>query len=211
MIRLAISVEGSTENEFVKVVLAEHLLEFDVFPTPVTVTTKRLVHAKNKKGGSISLDRATREVQRLLPSFDHVTTLYDFYGFIGKSSDQSVEDVETELLDRIRPSLSFTPYLQKHEFEAILFSGTLEMAVAMDQPHTDAALKKIVRECGEPEMINDNPNSAPSKRLADLYGPKFDKKFHGPMVASEIGIARIRQACPRFNTWISFLETLGQS
>lgn len=33
-------------------------------------------------------------------------------------------------------------------------------------------------------------------------------KIYGAMLAEEIGLANIREKCPRFNTWIENLETI---
>jgi hypothetical protein len=33
---------------------------------------------------------------------------------------------------------------------------------------------------------------------------------HGPLTAESIGLAKIRERCPRFNAWVSSLERLGQ-
>ena len=67
--RLAISVEGATEREFVSRVLKPHLepLLLDV----------RAVDIR----GNVSLDKVRGELPALLGSFDFVSTLYDFYGF----------------------------------------------------------------------------------------------------------------------------------
>ena len=80
MIRLAISVEGKTEEEFVKVVLAEHLRAKGVEPQPVLIGT----------GGNVTVQRLTSDMAKLYWSFDAVTSLVDFYGFRGKA-DRSVE------------------------------------------------------------------------------------------------------------------------
>ncbi len=48
-IRLGISVEGQTEERFVKDLLAPHLTTFDVFATPVIVTTSRSASGKKQR------------------------------------------------------------------------------------------------------------------------------------------------------------------
>ncbi len=68
--------------------------------------------------------------------------------------------------------------------------------------------------CGGAEQINDDPQTAPSKRLAafflDHLNQRYDKPFHvhGPLLALEVGLPAIRAACPRFDTWLSRLEQL---
>lgn len=62
MIRLAVSVEGATEREFVTRTLTPNLAVLGVPATPIPLI------------GPPNLDRIARELQRLLPRFDRVTT-----------------------------------------------------------------------------------------------------------------------------------------
>lgn len=61
----------------------------------------------------------------LRQSFDAVTSLVDFYGFRGKGS-RTVEELEELLARKIRQKIpgpkAVIPYVQKHEFERLLFS-----------------------------------------------------------------------------------------
>ena len=96
MIRLAVSVEGQTEEEFVKRVLAIHLRERQIEASPILLGRAR----GRAGGGNVSVDRLVSEVVTLSWSFDAVTTLVDFYGFKGKG-DRGVDELEVELLDGI--------------------------------------------------------------------------------------------------------------
>ena len=75
MIRLAIVVEGETEEDFVKRVLAAHLRARGVEPQPI------LPHGR---GGNISVARLVPAIAELSRNFDFVTSLVDFYGFKDK-------------------------------------------------------------------------------------------------------------------------------
>ena len=55
--------------------------------------------------------------------------------------------------------------------------------------------------------VNDDRITAPSKRIA-LAVPSFRKRLHGPAIAREISLETIRAACPRFDAWVSRLESL---
>ncbi len=68
-------------------------------------------------------------------------------------------------------------------------------------------LHQITQKFENPELIDDDPVTAPSKRLLDLY-PAYDKRFFGELVAESIGIHQIRSVCPHFNRWIERLEKL---
>ena len=123
MIRLAIAVEGETEVRFVADVLASHLLQFGVTPTPFDLE------------GKISAAGLGREMANLYWNFDSVTSLVDFYGFRGKGTD-TVDQLEQRVFDqivaRIRRSWDQSqvfPYVQMHEFEGLLFTDVKAFAV----------------------------------------------------------------------------------
>jgi hypothetical protein len=104
----------------------------------------------------------------------------------------------------------FIPYIQLHEFEAYLFSDPTWFAYFYD--HHDAAiaaLKAIAEQSGSPELIDDGPDSAPSKRnVAHLSDYADARSAIGPQVAELIGLAAIRGKCPHIHAWISHLEGL---
>lgn len=58
-----------------------------------------------------------------------------------------------------------------------------------------------------PEDINDDSETAPSKRIAGTI-PHYRKRLHGPEVAERIGLSAIRTECPRFHDWLTRLESL---
>jgi hypothetical protein len=39
--------------------------------------------------------------------------------------------------------------------------------------------------------------------------PDYQKTFHGPLIAAEIGLVALRGACPHFNEWLTKLEMLA--
>ncbi len=203
MIRLAISVEGRTEEEFVKEVLSGHLRIRGVEPQPVLLN------------GNVTLDRLGSDIAKLFWSFDFVTSLVDFYGFRDKG-DATPEELEQlihgEVVAKINQSFDESrifPYVQRHEFEGLLFSDVNAFDYLDISEETLDALRNIRSQFPTPEDINDNVDTAPSKRLKSLI-PRYDKRVAGPLVALEIGLDRIRAECPRFNEWLVRLETLEQ-
>jgi hypothetical protein len=64
-----------------------------------------------------------------------------------------------------RPDRRFLPYLQLHEYEGLLFSDPRAFASGIGQPHLTRQFERIRREFASPEEINDDPHSAPSKRV----------------------------------------------
>ena len=211
MIRLAVSVEGQTEEEFVKRVLAVHLRGRQIEATPILLGRAR----GRAGGGNVSVDRLMSEVVTLYWSFDAVTTLVDFYGFKGKR-DRGVEQLEVDLLNGITGRVGgdwnarkVVPYVQRHEVEGVLFSDVEVFGTQVDFPRDCVTALRAVREqFTTPEDINDSCETAPSKRIARAI-PRYDKRLHGPVLAEEIGLDRIRAECPRFDAWVRRLESLG--
>lgn len=94
-----------------------------------------------------------------------------------------------------------------HEFEALLFAKPEELGKALYTPDMLPELEKIRNEFPTPEDINDNPQTAPSKRIARLF-PGYQKTLHGPLITKRIGLEIIRRECRHFNDWLTWLERL---
>ena len=206
MIRLAISVEGQTEEEFVKRVLWDHLWSKGVDPQPILLAGS---------GGDVTAERLARDMARLYWDFDFVTSLVDFYGFRGKGSatvDELEKIVDEKVNDNMRRSWDQSrvfSYVQQHEFEGLLFSDVSAFARLIDVPDGAVdALGEIRSQFPTPEDINDNSDTAPSKRIVRLI-PRYQKIVDGSLLAEAIGLETIRAACPRFNAWVTRLEALG--
>ena len=58
-----------------------------------------------------------------------------------------------------------------------------------------------------PEDINDNYATAPSRRITNKL-PRYSKVVHGPDIVAAIGLDAVRRECPRFNAWLTRLESL---
>lgn len=197
MNRLGVSVEGPTERDFVQQVLRPHLIAagWDV--------CKAVVLGGN--GGNVSCRRIRQDVRLLAPGFECVTTLYDLYGFEGRGERSAVE-IERAMDEAVGDVPCFIPYVQQFEFEALLFSetGTVHHALG-----GDAASRKQLEQARSavqsPEEINDGYDTCPSRRLLRAY-PRYDKVLQGPALAAKIGLARMREQCPRFASWLARLE-----
>ena len=206
MISLAISVEGQTEEEFVKRVLADHLQPLGIEPRPFLI---------RPGGGNVNTERLVSDMVRLRPPrYDAVTSLVDFYGFQGKGG-LSVEKLECRLIreieTRIPDARQVFPYVQKYEFEGLLFSDTAAFGVTGRAAEREIeALSNIRRKFKTPEDINGDSEGAPSKRIARAV-QGYGKVLHGPMVAREAGLANIRAECPRFDAWLTRLEGLARA
>ena len=205
MIRLAIVVEGRTETDFVKNVLCPHLSEREVYPFP------------NSLDGNVSLERLAHRMAGLLYSHDRVTSLVDFYGFKCRntaSPDELQNRIDDAVHQRMHPNWDSShafSYVQQHEFEALLFSDAGAFSVLPGISNEQVARLRAMRnqfQFPTPEDINDSPDTAPSKRIANVI-PRYNKRANGYLVALEIGLPAIRAECPRFNDWLARLESLA--
>ncbi len=206
MIRVAISVEGDTEAEFVKQVLAKHLR------TRGVELYARLLH------GNVTVERLASDLKVLIYSFDFVTSLVDLYGFQDKGS-MNREDLEQHIYELVDKKINHSwdqtrvfPYVQQYEFEGLLFSDVdaferANTTIEITQ-ETIVELRSIRKQFPTPENINDNPETAPSKRIMQLI-PRYIKRVHGPLIAEETGLETIRAECKRFDEWVTRLESLG--
>ena len=215
MIRLAVSVEGPTEEEFVKTMLADHLRGHGVEPTPILIGRAR----GGSGGGNVSVERLVPEMRDLFWSFDAVTSLVDFYGFRDRGDRETADALEERLGEALRGVVRewdprrVIPYIQQYEFESLLFSDVDAFAVLSDVSSDTSneavrTLRHVRSQFPSPEDINDNWATAPSRRIAGAM-PEYRKVVHGPLVAGETGLDAIRRECRRFNAWMERLETLA--
>ncbi|MEG2243767.1 MAG: DUF4276 family protein, partial [Muribaculaceae bacterium] len=97
----------------------------------------------------------------------------------------------------------FIPYIQLHEFEALLFSNNNGFEYFYDEI-ISSQTNKIINQYRNPEDINTTPNGAPSKRILAIK-KDYDKVIEGNLIAMEVGINSILKECPRFKSWIDNL------
>lgn len=216
MKRIIVIGEGQTEQSFCNDVLQPHFNKRSIYiQNPVI---------KKNNGGIVNWEALKQQIELhlLQDSTAFVTTLIDYYGiyehhnYPGWKDAQKLPDknkrmemLESAMLNDIQPALQgrFIPYVQLHEFEGLLFSD-LEVFDRNFEKNEFADydyLEQTVQTNPNPEMINDNNETAPSKRLSrSIRG--YDKVIYGSLLAQEIGISKMRSKCPRFNAWITKLE-----
>jgi hypothetical protein len=210
--RLCVICEGHTEAEFVKTCLEPHLRRYGIDTYPSLLKTK----PGRQGGGGVNVTRIIKHLYHEYSNTDAITTLVDYYGFRSKGLLRAGE-LEKQILERLLerfPNANqarIVPYVQMHEFEALLFSDISKFTWVIDgwSSATDKALREK-NHFPNPECINDNPETAPSKRLESIFGGFYSKTEHGPIIAEEIGLPAIRQACPRFHQWLNKLEAMRE-
>ena len=220
MIRLAVSVEGKTEEDFVDKILANdpHLREVGVKPTPILIG----IALRSGRGGSVSVEHLASDMAMLysLCHYDAVTSLVDFYGFRGRKDAETVDQLEERIGRAIRGKLPgdfepgrIIPYVQQYEFEGLLFSDVDAFDAIKASAESLQALRNVRGRFPTPEDINDRPATAPSKQIDEAmrkHGTRgYSKIRDGFLVADKTGLDVICQECPRFGEWIGRLKTLG--
>lgn len=220
MIRVHVICEGQTEEMFVNELLLPAFLARDMHLIP------SLIGKPGHKGGNFKFERLYTDVKnRLLGDKNsYCTTLFDFYGlpasFPGKDAIHAdmpmhlkAETVQVAMAAKLESLLGhealrrFVPFVQMHEFEALLFSRPEAFASGIGYPELAVTLAGITANFASPEHINDSPNTAPSKRIEALI-PEYQKPLMGTLAALEVGLPAIRSNCKLFNNWLERLETL---
>ena len=219
--RLYITVEGQTEKDFAERALKPHLVDFSIDVRPRVVVTNRKM---GKRGGILDFDKIRGDLARLMKQDRHpetrFTTMVDLYAlptaFPGwdearkqNHPGDKVAVLETALENEIGDA-RFLPFIQLHEFEALLYCDLSELQhrIADSQPGI-SALQREVQDL-EPEEINEGSSTAPSKRII-RHVPIYErnKVRVGAPAAAAIGLPKLRLRCPHFGAWITKLEKLS--
>jgi hypothetical protein len=119
--------------------------------------------------------------------------------------------VKKDLLSEIGTSFNgsrLRPYIQMHEFEALLFSEPATICAVLRSPKSTGEVQAIRDGFQNPEEINDDSTTAPSKRLCKLFAD-YRKRTHGLIAAQRIGIDAMRRDCPHLAEWVKMLESVG--
>jgi hypothetical protein len=211
MKRLFIVVEGQTEEAFVKELMAPYFIQNGIYDVrPVIIQT-----SKGHKGGFVNYEHLKNDILRLLKSQGQdvvVTTFVDFFRCPELPNQKDIEALPSHIkrVEEMEKSISddindwrFIPYIQLHEFEALLFSAVNGFEIYFEDQVSNE-IQGIIDSFDNPEEINSSPETAPSKRLIRII-PYYDKVIYGNIVALEIGLPTILARCPRFRGWIDCL------
>jgi len=218
MIRIKLLVEGQTEETFVRDVLVPYYSQQKIFIDPIIILT-----SPGHRGGVKHYGKIRHQLIRLCRNDRKcfVSTLFDLYGlpgdFPGKkdaefpiagTGAQKSEYLENKWDEDINEA-NFIPNLLTYEFEALLFTMPEKFADWIDDSLSAiTTLQSVVQQFKTPEEINDSSQTAPSKRIKAVM-PRYKKPLHGPLIAADIGLDAIRQACPHFQFWLLRIEGLA--
>lgn len=214
MSKVLVLVEGQTEEMFVKRILYNYFSERGIYLVPKLITTKVVKGGSDHKGGGSSYKIIKKNLRALFKdtSADTVTTMFDFYGLPANFPAWDTEgDCYDQVIDAERVfgedvnEPRFVPYLQLHEFEALLFSDPNVIASTLNVRLQ--AIQDIRDAYSTPEEINNSPETSPSKRLLKL-SPSYGKEHFGSIIAARIGLDTFINECPHFGEWVAKIENL---
>lgn len=217
---LIILVEGETEQEFVNRILIPYLVS-----RGLNTEIRPIMIEKSGGGhGYSNIQHLKNTIRPVLNKADEpvVTTMIDHYGINSErklpgytaitTTDteeriHQMEDILQAEIQKLKPYRFFIPYIQRHEFETLLFSNP-EGGFELEH---DGIKDEIVRMCSEFESIEDincTPTGAPSKRIERIYEAqkrKYNKVSDAVDIVELTGIETVLEKCPRFKGWVEKL------
>ncbi len=225
MIRLNMTVEGQTEQAFASQILVPHLAPFQVYlakPRCTGASARR--RGWIPKGGMFNKFAPSLETMKwwLLEDKNldvRFTMMVDFYDlpsdFPGYDDAMKLAD-PYDKVQALEAALAaemdderFIPYLQLHEFEALVLSQPELVGVLFDD--SDKATAELVEVCQQfrsPEHINQGRETHPKAQVTRFF-PDYQQNVDGPLLAQDIGLQVMREACPHFGRWLTMLEQLA--
>lgn len=219
---LVVLCEGYTELDFVRDVLAAHLLDHGVVVHQMLLGKKVKHDIVEAPGGVLKYEPVYRNIQAVLRQYasSRVTTMLDLYAFPKDFPDyhtcagigdpyKKVTAFENALKYQVKNE-RFIPNIQLHEFETLVLAKPDEILEEFPDVRPEAGLSELLRDIDglKPEEINQTKEGAPSKRLMRFI-PGYSKRLMGPSITRRIGWQRLKQTCPHFGAWLSTLESLG--
>ena len=210
-------VEGDTEEQFIENSVAS-CFENKCYIQPIKLTTNPKI---GKRGGFNTYKQLKTDAENLLRQKREklITSFVDYFRIPKDVPNydecQKISDIDNRikcLEESIKIDIGsdvFIPYIQKHEFEALLFSSNRGFEDYFTKKEAKETAK-IISSYSNPEEINDQPISSPSNRLRNIR-PTYNKVLEGNTIALEVGIEKILEKCPRFRNWIETLVEIVQA
>jgi hypothetical protein len=224
---LNILCEGQTEEKFVKDVLKPYFSSLGiVLKSRLLITSKK----KGMKGGLLSYAQAKNDLTLWMKEVSHrgsethfFTTMFDFYAlpddFPNIVQSKSIVDPYLRIADveeAFKMDIDadrFIPYIQLHEFEALMFCDITKLII--EYPKCSKEIESLENDLanynGNPELINNSPETAPSKRIIAAIEGKhkynYNKPRSGAVVTASIGLPTLMQNCRHFREWIDIIHS----
>ena len=223
-------VEGYAELEFINEIIGPHLNNLGVVWHRPILVANSVRKDRSARGGVRKYGPIRKDLKRLISQYSGAdfifTTLLDYYGlpedFPGGKAPrpevltpiakaQAIEQAWKEDLGDQR----FLPNLLVHEYETLILSRPESLLAGYPGAEgVIAEIRKDIASFQNPEDINDNPLSAPSKRIIrafEAHHLRYDKVTGGALAILHLGLNDIRQRCPKFDGWLKMLESLAET
>lgn len=217
MKRLVIIVEGETEESFVNNILCPYFCSKGLYNTIQCFKTK------HSHGGMSKYSYIKKDILNTIYEKDVVVSMMidfyrlpsDFPGFNDLKAMQTHQEQANLLETRIKKDLensqkqlfeNFIPYIQLHEFEALVFASINGIDSLFERSEMDYnGLMNVIQQYPNPEDINNHPDTAPSVRLKKLISG-YNKVLHGINIIDAVDMNELLEKCPRFKVWVESME-----
>lgn len=228
MIRVNVLAEGQTEMSFVKSSLNNYFRGQIILDSRRVLTSRDNHISHEYRGGMINYLKAKNDILHWLSEDKgaYVTTMFDFFRLptdfpkhaeamkcldhrkaVSILEEALKEDITSAPDYRDRPE-RFIPYIQLHEFEALLFTDVRVLKEDYLEPDEQKSLDDLYEETKviPPEEINHGSETAPSKRLLQAV----DYQKGDPCIwIDTLTVPAIKNKCPHFSEWLDSLSSLA--
>ncbi len=230
MIRVNVVAEGQSELCFAKKILNGYFGGSPIVDSRCVLTGKIPRTNYEYRGGLLNYQKTKNDIVRWIKEDTgaYVTTMFDFFrlpnDFPGYTQAMSCPDhrESVRILEEamkadiasdgklVNVGQRFIPYIQLHEFEALLFTDIHVLKEDYLEPDDQAKIDRLYEDTKEipPEEIDHGEDTAPSKRLLRTVG--YRKGEAASQLLEKIGIDAIREKCPNFSEWIATLQMLKE-
>lgn len=223
-------VEGQTEVQFVHDLLIPHLAaqgavgHMQAIPIRISGgghgfnniehfknTIRPVLSYRNEPWVSTLIDLYGINSGTRLPGYGECAALAD-----AGARAACMEEKLAEAVRQVRPGYRFfIPNILLHELETLLFADP-DAGFALEEAGIQAQVKAIHKQVGgRIEEINNSPETAPSRRLQQIYASersRYEKLSDGMRIAALTGIAAMKDKSPRFSRWLDrFLAALAST
>jgi hypothetical protein len=227
MKRLFIYVEGMTEEIFVERILRHHLAHHGV-RVERPLAAKKDFDPDGPRGGFTNWPAMEADMRDWFT--DHpdtattearFTSLLDLYalppevpgypGLRAAITSADVAAIEAAIAAQLGEA-RFHPYLQRHEFEALLLAHPPALAHIFPNAAAEIATLESAIAGVDPEDINHGNTTHPAARIQKAIPDYFELKASNAFwVAADVTLDRMRARCPRFRAWLEQWETWGMA
>jgi hypothetical protein len=209
-------VEGQCEEKYYKSSFASYFKESHYFQVTVMPLKKNQTSRRNK-GGRISYDLCVQNIKRFMRTAAHcdkIVLIYDYYGLDASFSEGydgagRLTEIKAFIITKLEREIDnpkFSFFLQTHEFEAFLFANPVAIVNHFNQPEMLHEVETMITSFdANPELIN--TNHPPSYRLIEWFPEyQYGKTTDGVVLASNIGVDRIKERCSGFNEFVELIK-----